>query len=308
VSRGQGAVSGPPVDLLRDPGFWEAAWREASRETAVRRGGGPRERLAAWDARADRFKDHVLGARGRQRIDRVVDWLRRQGVVLSGLSVLDIGAGPGAFALDFAGRGCTVTAVEPSTNMAALLRREAARAPRNIDIVIKPWEDIIPAEERWEQRFDLVFASMCPGINSRQTLEKALACSRRYCYCSGFAGRRTNSALEQLWPVLFGEEMPDWPGDILHMINLLYTSGHDLTLHLWEDRRRSRVPVDEAVADLLEAIPMYGGDPSGVQQGQVEAFVRAGARHGEFTYETTSRLGQILVRLDLPGRHEPGRE
>jgi SAM-dependent methyltransferase len=78
--------------------------------------------------------------KGKERPDTllkfVVDKLRPEG------TLLDIGAGTGQFAVPFARVARTVTAVEPSPGMAALLRKNAAaEGLTNIHLVEARWED-----------------------------------------------------------------------------------------------------------------------------------------------------------------------
>jgi len=294
----QQPVEGQPPGLksLKDPAFWETAWQRARGDSLFRKRRSLKETVDFWNKRSGSFKNNTTGEKGQQRAKRVLSWLEGQGVTLDGISVLDIGAGPGAFSLAFARRGCEVVALEPAEAMVTFLREEIARENfNNIRVVQKTWEDVDLDEEKWEGRFDLVFASMSPGINNRETLEKALRCAGKYCYISTFAGKRDNDTLAELWPLLFGEEMPPWPGDIIYMLNLLYVKGLELTFRVWEEKWSEEATGEETAANLLGMIRMYGRETSRLED-RVKAFVREKAHNGKFRQETLTRLGQILVK------------
>ena len=118
---------------------WAELWRELTLrvrrpEKECRNGSGrtPEERAARFDAAVKR--------KGTERPDTLLDF------VLAKLrpenTVLDIGAGTGHFAIPFARAARSVTAVEPSPDMAALLRKNAAaEGLTNIRLVDCGWED-----------------------------------------------------------------------------------------------------------------------------------------------------------------------
>ncbi|RJX23436.1 MAG: class I SAM-dependent methyltransferase [Dethiobacter sp.] len=248
-----------------------------------------------WNKRSENFKNNTGGEKGKKRVEKVMCWLEGQGVPMDGISVLDIGAGPGTFALAFARRGCKVVALEPAGSMVAFLQAEIVQERLdNITIVQKTWEGIDPVKENWEGQFDLVFASMSPGINNRETLDKALNCARKHCYISTFAGKRENDVLMELWPILFGEEMPPWPGDIIYMLNYLYAQGYELTFRVWEESWAEETSEEEAAGNLLGMMRMYGKENHHLE-GRIRTFVREKSRKGQFNQETVTRLGQILV-------------
>jgi SAM-dependent methyltransferase len=91
-----------------------------------------------WDARARRFAARTAGtATG----DPLLSRLRR--VTRSRSTLLDIGAGPGRFALALAPRVAEVVAVDASPVMLSVLRRHARRAGlANVTTVIGRWEDV----------------------------------------------------------------------------------------------------------------------------------------------------------------------
>ncbi len=283
--------------VLKEPFFWESAWSRARESSLFGRERSLSETIQFWNRRAENFQRNTGGERGRERVNKVLGWIERQGGDLQGCRVLDIGAGPGAFSLAFAGRGGEVVALEPAGKMVSILKEKIDREGlHSITVVPKTWEEVDIAREGWDGYFDLVFASMSPGINNRETLEKALRCARKHCYISAFAGKRENDALMELWKLLFDEEMPPWPGDIMFILNYLYTRGFELSFRVWEEKWTEEAGVEEAADNLCGMIRQYGWDTSSLEQ-EVSAFVQEKASGGLFTQEVTTRLGQVLVNV-----------
>lgn len=91
-----------------------------------------------WDARARRFAALTAGTAAG---DPLLSRLRR--VTRARSSLLDIGAGPGRFALALAPRVAEVVAVDASPVMLSILRRQARRAGlANVSTVVGRWEEV----------------------------------------------------------------------------------------------------------------------------------------------------------------------
>lgn len=283
---------------LESSEFWEEAWGKAKEESIFRRKRKSlKDTVNYWNRRAEGFEKNVMGEKGRKRVMRVLNWLESQEVIIDNIKVLDIGAGPGSFALAFAARAGEVIALEPAEAMNDFLRKEMkTHQIENIRIIQETWEDVNIQEKNFTGEFDLVFASMSPGINNWETIQKALDCSKKYCYISSFAGKRQSDGMVNLWQTLFGEEIPEWPGDIIFILNLLYSRGFQLSFEVWEERRKAENTLEEAVFGLLEELQHYGIEEFPPEE-KVKEFVEKNAVDGIFRQDFVTRLGQILIKL-----------
>ncbi|MCK9581436.1 MAG: class I SAM-dependent methyltransferase [Methanoregula sp.] len=143
-----------------------------------------------------------------------------------GSRVLDIGAGPGTYAIPLAKRGCKVTVVEPSPVMRELLAtRMKKEKVKTITVIPKRWEDVVPAD--LVAPFDAVIASFSLTM---MDMEEALA--KMHAICQGTVHLYwflTSPAWAQvnrdLWPHLHGGTFPgeptaDWLWQILYEMGI----------------------------------------------------------------------------------------
>lgn len=254
----EGVVPNYSWHSLKEPHFWAEAWSRAQENSLQARRQLNLDNMEYWDRQAGRFERWTGEERTRRRVARVLTWLEQQGALHPEMEVLDIGAGAGAFAVPLARRGAKVTALEPAPAMLeALKRRVEAERVSNIEFLCREWEKVDPEAEGLARRFDLVFASLTPGVRDVGTLEKMMTCSRRWCFLCDFAGRRKTPVREELWRRIFGEEMPLPGHDIIYPLNYLYASGYSLSFQTWEDDWGEELPVAEAAAGLEDFFRLY---------------------------------------------------
>ena len=88
----------------------------------------------------------------------LVDDLARRLGGFAGKRILDLGAGPGQFSVEFARRGASVTWHDPSRNYLAVARDKAAACGADLDFRLGYLEE---AAQYLDQPFDLVFNRIC---------------------------------------------------------------------------------------------------------------------------------------------------
>ncbi len=294
-----------------DPSYWEGLWRRAAaRSPVVRRDRyGPAEDLAYWDRRAEGYARQSQSAESRAWRTEVLRWLTARGALDQGSRVLDIGAGPGSFTLPMAARVRQVTALEPAAGMAAILRRRLrARGRRNLRLLERGWGEVKLAREGWSGAFDLVFASLSPGVDGPEALEKMNRASRRFCFLCGWSGTlwgQWGLARRELWPLLFREEAGHYPHDVLYPFGLLYARGLRPELRFrWRENRKELEP-EEAERELAGMFERYT-PLSPVVRRQIGRYVRERTRGGRFRQSARQCQGLLLWEVE-PGRRPRGR-
>lgn len=282
---------------FHSPSFWENAWETAKEVSPWRKRKDLKDVLDYWEKKAEKRRENVLDKKSDQRVERAISFLEHGGVDLRGIRILDIGAGTGSFAIPFAKKAREVIALEPVRGMAqALEERIAIEGLTNIQIIEKAWERVDLKEEGFYKSFDLVFASMSPGINNRATTEKALLAGRGRYFFSSFAGRKEHQAIKDLGPILLEEEIPSWPGDYFFLQNLLYCLGLDLSCKVWEEEREEWQDKETATESILDLLGKWESRREDIED-VVEAYVLEHMVSGSFLSKSRARQGMILATI-----------
>lgn len=181
---------------------WRALVRgrlgEMERLQPGRAGLGP----SFWDSRARRFAARMSVPAA--AADPLYKRLRK--AVGRRSTVLDVGSGPGRFALNLAPHVARVTAVDPSAKMLDLCRREARRRGiANVELVHGRWEDVAvePATVAFSS-YVLPLIADAPRFLAKLD---AAATERAFVYLSAFS---VDALFDPLWRHFHGR--PRKPG------------------------------------------------------------------------------------------------
>lgn len=288
--------------ITRDPELWKRLWLEAKKRSPVNRRErhGEMAEVERWNLRAFSYAEHSESKDSRDRQNQIVTWLENEGFLLSSYRMLDIGAGPGNFAIPLSRKVAEVIALEPAEEMVSILeRRIGDEGIENVRVVQKTWEAVDLAAEGWLGAFDLVFSSMSPGVGNPDMLEKMIAASRASCYLSGWSGGRWGKwgrAQSELWPLIFGEELGDYPSDILYLFGLLYALGYRPALRFFQPRVHLEMSTEEAIEGLVDHFDRYVEISPAVRK-KITSYVQRNSRKGTFSQESATCQGYMLWRV-----------
>ncbi|AOY76221.1 class I SAM-dependent methyltransferase [Clostridium formicaceticum] len=195
---------------------WIEAWQPSEQNASAC--------TSFWDNRAKTYNEGVsLG-----EANHVMDLLRSKGILQKNNTVLDIGCGPGRYTIPMAKECKEVFAIDISQEMLQYAKDHATGAGlNNIIYDQKNWEDIHIKEYGWEKKFDLVLASMTPGVYNFSTFKKMLEVSKGYCYLSGFI-QRSNQLWDPLQKEILGENSKKKQKEdkIYYAFNILWKLGY----------------------------------------------------------------------------------
>jgi precorrin-6B methylase 2 len=176
--------------------------------------------------------------------------------------VLDIGAGPGTYAIPLAPRVSHVTAVEPASGMVSVLRERMDHEQlSNIDCVQKRWEDV-SIESDLSGPYDVVIASYSLGMTHiREALASMHRSSSSWVYIYWFAGENSwERDMRALWPSLHGRKYQSGPRANV-LFNVLYEMGICPCIDVRPIERSERYKtLDEAVSAYCERFNVTGPD------------------------------------------------
>ncbi|MCG8639453.1 MAG: class I SAM-dependent methyltransferase [Desulfobacterales bacterium] len=188
------------------------------------------------------------GKHNEKRINQTLDYLN----ITSDFKVLDIGAGPGNIAIPMAQVAHSVTTVEPSHGMNAVMEKEMVEKEiSNLVRIEKKWEEVDPDKDL-NGPYDIVLASMSLGMeNIKISLEKmSRVCSGRVVIFWHAGTPEWEKMPKALWPNLFGKAYHGGPkSDVLFQV--LYQMG------IYPEVKAFKYHFTEVFPDLDNAADFY---------------------------------------------------
>lgn len=277
--------------------FHEKRWKQAVSDSPMRRRRLNGDPMRRWNRMAGDFAERTSSKENDDKRKRILNWLNEVEALRPGAAVLDIGAGPGNWALPFAQSGARVTALEPAEAMIEILE-ERARSIEIDTITIHQgtWQSIDLDALNWRGSFDLVFASMTPGVDGPEMLGKMMAACKPdtgFCYLAAFAGRNWQHWYGELWRKLLGEELTGHVNDIIYPFNVIYAMGYrpELRFDSWD--HQISWPREKAIKDFITHLESYLEITEEVVS-IIESHVDARCRDGIFEDTRSGCRGMML--------------
>lgn len=292
----------PDEAITNNPETWKRYWLDAKRRSPLNRRErrGEEAEIERWNVRASGYTEHSESEESRERRQQIRNWLESRGALQADFRVLDIGAGPGNYAALLSRQVVAVTALEPAASMTTILKQRITKERiKNIRVQQKTWEEVSLTAESWHKAFDLVFASMCPGVGTPDMLEKMIEASRNFCYLSGWSGGRWGKwglSQSELWPRIFSEQLESYPSDILYPFGLLYALGYRPELRFLQPRVHLEMDTEEAVDGLIEHFSRYTRITPEIRK-TVEVYVNSYSQGGRFSQAYTTCQGFMLWQV-----------
>jgi 2-polyprenyl-3-methyl-5-hydroxy-6-metoxy-1,4-benzoquinol methylase len=224
---------------------WNALWRElvGIKAKSHEKKHGANSAGDIWADRAQIFKEGVK--RRWKQADSSRAFILSQ--IDANATILDIGAGTGAWSMLMAPHAKQVTAVEPSSSMIKVMRESlAAETITNVSIVQGSWPDV--SVELHD--FSLCSHAMYASEDLAGFVRRMVACTRRMCFllmrAPSLNGVRAEAA-RHVW----GQPLDSPNFTIAYNILLqmgIYASVQMENTGLWKSRTSSSL--QEALADL----------------------------------------------------------
>lgn len=230
---------------------WEKAWIEAEKNHQRRTTRANMKRWADfWDRVANSYLSDVL--RNQDYYRGIVDFLLREGQLVEGDRVLDIGCGPGTFTLHFASIAQEVVALDTSAGMLAVLSDEVTRRGLcNIRTVLEDWTSFD------DDQYDLVFSSLSPAIHNPKTLLRMEELSRRSCVLITYSGPHHNSFDREMWGAILEGYRTSGAFDAMYPFNVLYQRGRNPNLRQFPYEFTVERPASEQLDQMISYCSIF---------------------------------------------------
>ncbi len=255
-----------------------------------------------WDQRSSHFNEIAYKTKeNQQRREKIIDQLRQKDFFRKTSHVLDIGCGPGIYSIAFAKECESVTALDLSSEMLTYGEQNAKKEQlKNIEFIQEAWENIDIHALGWEGKFDLVFASMCPGINSADALKKMVEASGDACFLSHFVERK-NVIKEELMQQLDLPSKRSYENSIYLAFNLLWNMGYYPQIEyidtMWEDVFTLEEMEKEYMQYFSLIKPCTIKEQKQVHQ-QVHQFLLEHQEDGKIKEQTQAKIGLLYWRKE----------
>ncbi|WP_068268452.1 class I SAM-dependent methyltransferase [Caviibacter abscessus] len=180
-----------------------------------------------WDLKADSFNLAQQNDKT-EFATKTLKFLKEKNIIQNA-NVLDIGGGSGRYAIPFAKYAKHVVVTDISQNMLYLASENAKKENiLNISFRKSVWdkENINSSEN---EKFDLVFAAMCPALRTPQGLYNMIKSSKKYCLINQFV-KDTDTFVEYILSEtgLKREHHPHNDRNIIYStFNILWLHGYN---------------------------------------------------------------------------------
>lgn len=212
-----------------EPEFWKNTWKKANCLSSISiKKSNEQKWINFWNEISNTYclrnktqKDFIL---------KVVNLLQKEKIISKESEVLDIGCGPGSYALPLAKKIKKIVAIDPAEEMLQAMMKEAKkRKIINIIPVCCRWEDYNPT-----QKFDLVFASLSPAIRNTENLVKMNNTSCRYVCIITYFKTNEFKFRDELWQKIMKKPFYSYGWQIIFPFNFLWTSGFAPCIHFFD--------------------------------------------------------------------------
>lgn len=248
-----------------------------------------------WNKRSVDFARGMNDDRRRKKTGEILQLLSDIGFEPEGARVLDIGCGPGTLSIPLAKAGAQVTSLDIASGMLDRLRETAAAEDLKIQVEECSWWTADIDALGYREKFDLVIASMTPGVRDAETFDRMMACSNQYCYYSNFIRRKEQRLPSGLYPILGEEEPIKNRGNVpamLYPFMYLYTLGYhpkvNFTHSTFNRSQEWKVAADHAI-ERLERTRILSEDT----REQIRQYFRESSEDGMYHTNSEAYTGMM---------------
>lgn len=252
-----------------------------------------------WDSAASNFNHRVNDNNStihNTKADKLLDFLEQRNILNAETKVLDIGCGPGRYASEFAKRANHITAIDISSKMIQFAKQNTA--DEYLDRAYyetADWKVLDLSARGWQKKYDLVFASMTPGISSSNTLLKMCEASKGYCFMSGCIDRKDEVA-DQLYRAISGKEPMRRGKNLYYALNILFLSGYYPEI-IYHDTEIEQVLTMEQAIKSYDMMLKMRKQTSPDMTNRLTSYLESIATNGLITEKWRAKVAWILWKV-----------
>lgn len=254
-----------------------------------------------WNKRSDDFAKDLSEERRQKKTAELFALLDEAGVSLKGATVLDIGCGPGSLSIPLAQAGAEVTSLDIASGMLDRLREKAKQEGLHINPIECSWWTADIDKLGFRNKFDLVIASMTPGIKDVETFDRMMACSKKFCYYSNFIRKDPAKIPSEIYVRILGKAPREdiFASGLLYPFMYVYSLGFRPVVkfnHKSEDREQDWSGAAEKAIDYLE----ISQELSDEVKEKIREYYKSSSTNGIYSTHSELFSGMMVWSLDKP--------
>ena len=247
-----------------------------------------------WDLRADEF-NAIIDKKGDK--DDLINYLISKDAVNIESNVLDIGCGAGKYLLEFAKVAKNITGIDISPKMISYAQSNVRNKNyNNVEFKITPWQGLNIDELQWKNKYDLVFASMTPAINSKENLIKMNEASRKVCFMSGFVYRKDSVRDELVRRIVGINNKKRYENNIYYAFNILWNMGIYPEIVYKDVEWNKKINIKQAIEMYTLLLQKYNLNNEFIKQ-QVEEHLEEININGEIEENINAKIAWMFWKV-----------
>ncbi|TQD23400.1 class I SAM-dependent methyltransferase [Methanolobus vulcani] len=246
-----------------------------------------------WNKRSKNYAKNNGKGDGKKKTEEILVFLDECGFNPEGAKVLDIGCGPGTLSLPLARLGAEVTSLDISSGMLDRLKDVVKKESLPIEVLEYSWWTADIDELGFRKEFDLVIASMTPGIKNVEDFDKMVACSKRLCYYSNFLQRSEDKAYYDIQTSILDENPKVNMNGIVYPFMYLYLSGHRPSLRINHSEWKEEVSWEEAADRAIDFIGR-GRSFDDETKGRIMNYYQTASQNGMYSSKSDAYIGMMI--------------
>lgn len=203
-----------------------------------------------WDEKADHFGNYTIPT---IEDDEFIKLLKNENLINKDFEILDIGCGGGKYTLALSKECSHIYGIDLSPKMIEYANQNKSKLHiNNASFICDDWHELDVKKSNLYKKFDLVFASMTPAIQSISTFEKMNEASKKYCVLRCNI-KRSDFVYDQLSEILnITDEKQNL--NFLYAFNILYLQSYTPRIKYEKKTWSYKEPLDKAYSAYIKKI------------------------------------------------------
>lgn len=206
-----------------------------------------------WDTKADHFGQYNIPT---FEDDEFLKLLEKEKLIEKEFDILDVGCGGGKYSISISSKCKSVIGIDLSPKMIeyANMNKDKFKV-NNVSFYCEDWHELDIENSSFYKKFDFVFASMTPAIQSANTFEKLSQASKGFCLIR-FNTKRSDSVSDELHKILNISHKTQNLG-FMYAFDMLWLQGYTPKVHYENKNWVSHEPLDKAIDIYTKGIKAH---------------------------------------------------